>query len=497
VFDHLLLLDSSLIVQSAAYAHSGGYYSVPKILKMDLSGSVIDSVWPNIFDVYNQTGNVNLYSGANHTFWAFTYIGTIGVSNEIEITRYDQNLNILLNYYNGAFYDQRYSFNKKGEKGFDVFIDEYDSVTATITQPDHISLSDSAGFGVSDSIYFSLLPSDELLRTEDEGFSLFYSLYDSLVIRHFDVMGLQQHIKYFNFPCYRIYPPVPAADSGYFLVTLDYDIQTNFWAYTVIKFNNADDTIWTQSFSPLYVNSFETIKPTTDGGAIALFRTQHFGDSTNYLVRLGPNGERFPFTLQMNPHIFCTGDTVTLSTIQNAANYRWDTGDSTATLRVTTSGNYGLTVSDTAGNLYYVRPVAVQFESIQQVVQNDVHSCLPSIQLTQSAPNATTFWSNDRFGYATGAVGYYSSSIIPDTMQIWIMEQTAGGCRTIDSAFIFFDDCSGIPVISNQENKVVIKIGTSSVTIQSTQLESLFKSNHAIAVRPKLQPHSSHPDCFF
>lgn len=226
-FSKILLINNKLVVQSASYALVNGYFAVPKILKLDTVGTVLDSVWTDISGVYNGTGNLGLYTGASRTFWAMTYIGTPGVSNEIQITRHNENLDTVRNRFYGAFYDHQHSFNNKGEMVYDQFIDEYDTSTGLITQPDHISLFDTSGNNIFDTAYISLPQSRAILRTDDGGFTLFYKLSDSLLIRHFDVGGIEQYVKYYIVTGSPFYSPVPAADSGYFLVAPGNNLQAN------------------------------------------------------------------------------------------------------------------------------------------------------------------------------------------------------------------------------------------------------------------------------
>jgi len=371
------------------------------------------------------------------------------------------------NRFYGAFYDHQHSFNNKGEMVYDQFIDEYDTSTGLITQPDHISLFDTSGNIVFDTAYISLPQSRAILRTDDGGFTLFYKLSDSLLIRHFDVGGIEQYVKYYIVTGSPFYSPVPAADSGYFLVAPGNNLQANLYTHTVFKFNNSDDTLWSQTFTRPYVYSCQSIKPTSDGGAIALFRTSMYGDTANYLVKLGENGERFPYSLQINPSTFCLGDTVQISTLQPAVSYLWSTGDTSAILNVTSSGNYSATVTDSAGNSFSIYHFPVQFDSIQQVVLNDEHTCQSSIQLNQSAPGATTYWGSETPVIYVGPNGYFSTNVIPDTMLIWVMEQTSGGCRTSDTAFIFFDNCTAVQDLSKDANLLIIRSSENTLNIET------------------------------
>jgi hypothetical protein len=464
-FDHILLLDSNtIIIQSATYALINGFYPVPRILKLDTAGLITDSIWPEISSVYNSTANLGLYMGANHTFWSKMFIGTIGVSNEIHITRRSENLDSLFNHFYGAFYDQEFSFNRKGEMARDVLIEEYDSIIGVYT-PDHFTLHDTAGLSVFDTAYLSLPASDKILRTDDGGFTGFYNRNDTLVIRHFDSNGIHQRTKsYLTLPAF-IYQCVAAADSGYFLVTSGYSLGTNITDFRIYKMNETDDTLWTQSFHRPYVYSYVALKPTLDGGAIAIFSSDLAVDSINYLVRLGANGERFPFTLQVNPSLFCTGDTVAISTLQPGSSYLWSTGDTTPVLYVTASGSYGLSVIDSSGNPFWIHPVNIQFDSLAPVILNDVHTCSTSVHLFAPAVGAITFWSDDRYAFSIGNDKFYDTDTVPDTLQVWVMHQSPGGCRVSDTASIFFDDCTGISEITGEDDLLLIPEGQHSFLI--------------------------------
>ncbi len=441
-FDRLLLLDSTLIIQSASYAHVNGYYAVPKILKTDLSGIAFDSIYTDIYGVYNSTNNWGLYHGASNTFWAVTFIGTFGVSNLMDYARRSSDLQLIINKSFGAFYNFNYSFNKKGEKANDFFIEESDSITHFISERDHVSLYDTAGTKVLDTAYLNLPESSQLLLNDDGSFNLFYNHADTLTIRRFNNHGVQQRISNLKNNISSIFAPIQAIDSSYFLFVNYYSLSQNIIRQTIYKFNNSDDTIWSQTLSFPYNFGFTSMDATSDGGVILLFSTNYYGDSLNYLMKLGPNGERFPYSLQINKLIYCSGDTVQLTTMHTASSYLWTTGDTTSFLNVTSTGNYGVTVIDSLGSSYTVAPIPITFDSLQQLVLNDVHTCQTSVSLYNSQSGANTYWSTDGINYSWAYPGYFTTTMVPDTLPIWLIEQKRSGCRTMDSAFIYFDNCS-------------------------------------------------------
>ena len=484
-FDHILLLDTSLIIQSASYAHVNGYYAVPKILKTDLSGIAFDSIYSDITGVYNDTRNVSLHHGANNTFWAVTYIGTTGISNIVDYTRRNFDLQLIRNKSFGAFYDFNYSFNKNGEKINDFFIEEPDSSTHILSQRDHVSLYDTTGTLILDTAYLNLPKSSQLLLNDDGSYNLFYNHADTLTIRRFNNSGVQQQISFIKKPISYIYPPTQAIDTGYFLFNGIYNLALNTYSYTMYKLNNSDDTIWSQTLSLPYGISYITMQATSDGGVILLFPTNYYGDSLSYFMKFGPNGERFPYSLQTNKSIYCSGDTVQLTTLYTASSYLWTTGEITPFLNVTSTGNYGVTVIDSLGNSYTVAPIPITFDSLQQLVLNDVHTCQTSVSLYNSQSGANTYWSTDGINYSWVYPGYFTTTIVPDTLPIWLIEQKRSGCRTMDSAFIYFDNCSGVSSIYSDTKLLQVHSSLSSITVQSNN-SSNFSRLYLLSVDGKL-----------
>ncbi|MBK9414076.1 MAG: T9SS type A sorting domain-containing protein [Bacteroidetes bacterium] len=468
MFTNIIFIDSVLVLQTSSYSRVNGFYGVPKIITMDTSGNVLDSVYPDISSVYNSTGNRLIHEGANNTLWAITFIGTIGISNEIKVTQFDQDLDTLKNLHFGNYYQTYFSFNKQNELAYDQLIEEYDTATNLLSTPDHVYLYDSAGNKFFDSTYFDLPASKSIFRTDDGGFKLIYQQTDSMVIRQFDETGVLQRTRYYSPMVAPYYPAEAASDSGYFLVTVEYDFQLNRKKHIVIKCNNTDDTLWTQTFYRPYANTFKNLNATDDGGAIVVFNSELANDTVSYLVRLGPNGERFPYSLQINLSVYCQGDTVTLSTMQSASSYIWNTGDTTEQLHVTTSGNYSVILTDSLGQSYSVHSVPLTFDTIPQFAINDLHTCLSFVNLTQPISGITTYWSNDPNGITSGPSKSYSRTTLPDTLSIWVMVQTANGCRYSDSAMIYFDDCTNISGPSGKSEELVVSVLQNSFYLKTS-----------------------------
>lgn len=474
-FSHVIHVDSFLFIQASTYAINNGFYPVPRIIKLDTSGNVLDSTWIDISGVYNSTANLNLLPGANNSFWSITFVGTIGVSNEMHFTRWDMNLDTLRTFVNGAFYDFNYSFTRSGDFTLDYFIDEIDS-TGVVWNPDHVRLYDSTGNLLSSTLYSNLPPSDEILRSADGGFSLFYSEHDSLIIRHFNAGGLIQYSKSYNATGGIVLPPVQNTDSDYFFLTLKYEIFSNTYTYSLWKMSDTDDTLWIQTFNFPALNNPEKIDPLPDGGAILLFNTTLYGDSINLLMRIGPEGELFPFSYSINPGTFCIGDTITLSLSNPAISYLWSTGDTLSSINITTTGYYNVAVTDSNGNFYSLPPVHLTFEAPVQALVNDVRSCLGSVMLSENYTGVTIYWLADSVIRATGQNYYLYADTIPDTVYVLVIVQSPGGCRTSDSAVVYFDDCTLVRENIALENIVVKSSDRKNFTIgtgNETRIESV------------------------
>ncbi|MBK8364701.1 MAG: hypothetical protein IPL24_13880 [Bacteroidetes bacterium] len=84
---------------------------------------------------------------------------------------------------------------------------------------------------------FDLPASKSIFRTDDGGFKLIYQQTDSMVIRQFDETGVLQRTRYYSPMVAPYYPAEAASDSGYFLVTVEYDFQLNRKKHIVIKCN--------------------------------------------------------------------------------------------------------------------------------------------------------------------------------------------------------------------------------------------------------------------
>ncbi|MBK8364702.1 MAG: hypothetical protein IPL24_13885 [Bacteroidetes bacterium] len=64
----------------------------------------------------------------------------------------------------------------------------------------------------------------------------------------------------------------------------------------------------------------------------------------------------FP-TLYRSIYLYIARAILTLSTMQSASSYIWNTGDTTEQLHVTTSGNYSVILTDSLGQSYSVHSV--------------------------------------------------------------------------------------------------------------------------------------------
>ncbi len=100
------------------------------------------------------------------------------------------------------------------------------------------------------------------------------------------------------------------------------------------------------------------------GSLLILGRTNGFGNKVNMVIQLDSLGQlNTNYQINSISNHYCIGDTAILSVSPGAASYLWSSGDTTSTIRVTTTGNYELTVIDSAGYPHIVPFFAVYFDN--------------------------------------------------------------------------------------------------------------------------------------
>jgi len=142
-----------------------------------------------------------------------------------------------------------------------------------------------------------------------------------------------------------------------------------------------------------------------------------------------------PIPVNLGPPLtyFCTGDTVTLTSFNPGSSFTWSTGDTTHSIRVTTTGTYYVTVDsiihlgpgdsatcvgrDTV-SLYASRvPIITMPSSVINCAGN------PAQIFTHPDPGYTYLWSNGYFG---------DSSFLASSGTYWV-QVTDSGCRRSDT----------------------------------------------------------------
>lgn len=125
--------------------------------------------------------------------------------------------------------------------------------------------------------------------------------------------------------------------------------------------------------------------------------------------------------------------------------YIWNTGDTTETLTVTTSGTYSVTVSDTAGCTGSDNIVVTlnQFGNLDLISYDDTTICPnTSVVLEASAGFATYLWSN----------GSTSNTTVADTAGIYIVTVTDSvGCTNIDTVEVLINNNLTVDLGPDQE----------------------------------------------
>jgi len=341
--------------------------------------------------------------------------------------------------------------------------DFYDSLTGFFSA-DIINKYDTTGNTIFGSSYDTLPLSNNFILKDDGAFSTFHTSwpsFDTLFINHFNTSGGLQFTKtYFMDEGALINAAALTADSGYYTVAIHFDLFNAVYKTLLYKFNDLDDTLWTMDVSRHYVNSNPILKSTSDGGCIIIFTTNFYGDSLNYLMKIGAGGEHFPYAIRRSPLHYCIVDTITLSVTGSASYYLWTTGDTTPAINVSQPGIYGVQVIDSLGTVFNLDPVHVNFDTPPYIFIPDQNTCDSYVNLAVSnSPLLTTCWS-DGAGYYTNS--YHADTILPDTLMMWVQQTTQSGCAAIDSATIIFENCLSIEENAGKSSCIIYPNPTAS-----------------------------------
>jgi hypothetical protein len=191
----------------------------------------------------------------------------------------------------------------------------------------------------------------------------------------------------------------------------------------------------------------------------------------NYSVTVTVNGESYNDTLTVNydlpqallidKYCFVSGDTINISAAE-AVLYRWNTGDTTQTIAVTTNNNYSVTVTDNYGcknrdtvefevNNYIAninpdvdticKDKSIELNAVN-FANDNIYELCKFVWSTSDTTNSIIFNAND---YGVG-----SHKIYVDVTN----KQTSLQCVSSDTAVIIVDECSGIN--ENQKLQIVI-----------------------------------------
>lgn len=152
------------------------------------------------------------------------------------------------------------------------------------------------------------------------------------------------------------------------------------------------------------------------------------GTSDAVVVTVHPEPPPKP-VITVSSSNLCDGDTALLSTTQPYANYRWSTGETTSTIRVTQSGTYRL-IAQNAFGCEGGAEVTVRFGTIPVVAisaDRPLQLCEgESITLSATAGHTLYEWST---GERTGSI-----TVTPATSQdVWVRVTSADGCSNRDT----------------------------------------------------------------
>ncbi len=155
-------------------------------------------------------------------------------------------------------------------------------------------------------------------------------------------------------------------DHGFAILTTKFYPGTNVGDDLVFY---KTDSLGQVQFSSTYGSTgneyANVMKKKRDGSLLILGKTNGFGQKVNMVIQLDSIGNfNSDYTINSSTSHYCIGDTAVLSVSPTAINYLWSTGETTQTIKVTTTGNYELTVTDSTGLQHPVAFHAVYFDSI-------------------------------------------------------------------------------------------------------------------------------------
>jgi hypothetical protein len=244
----------------------------------------------------------------------------------------------------------------------------------------------------------------------DDGGVIVYGTIDTLASKHIVLMRLSPagDIRWARIAgsLYDEYPVsvVETNDHGFAVLASQY-LPGSFTGVDLAfyKFDSLGQLQHSAIYGSTGNESGITMIKKTDGSLLILGRTNGFGPQVNMVIQLDSSGDFHPaYMINSISNHYCSGDTAVLSVSPPALHYLWSTGDTTASIQVTTGGNIELTVTDSTGSYYTVPFFSVYFDAAPDATINDTVFSICDGQTAQLAVPSGT--GNQYEWYFNGAV---------------------------------------------------------------------------------------------
>ncbi|MGQ9846709.1 MAG: poly(ethylene terephthalate) hydrolase family protein, partial [Bacteroidales bacterium] len=204
------------------------------------------------------------------------------------------------------------------------------------------------------------------------------------------------------------------------------------------------------------------------------------GSTTN--LNLGPDVE------------LCQGDSIILDAGNGFTSYNWNTGDTTQSITVTTSGSFSVTVTDSYG-CQNADSVLIVFNNPTPNLGNDTSIC-QNQQLILTPGNYQQYiWSN---GQTSSSITIDANNINPGTFSYSVTVSDQNGCTGTDSIAITIEVCNSINELNASQIAVYPNPAFDNINIEISQSQPISiytidgrclyeslnpKSHHTINVR--------------
>ncbi len=371
-------LSNMCALEDGRFAFAGtrdGLSAEAAVVVSDSIGGFSDAAYFYGDDSWSFTG-LGVYAMPDSGVLLSIYDDGFTCSNVVWFYSLDQNLNLIRDEgFSVCDAELAYSHGFNRETGIMNFIRfryyEQDTAGNWYDDVPEIISVDTNWSRLLDTLYFNTNKFSGISEVSDSG-SVIYGYKDTLGTREIYLLRIDKtgRVKWersfgTNYDDY-VNDVIETNDHGFVILTTKYYPGTYIGEDLVFY---KTDSLGQVQFSNTYGSTgneyANAMKKKKDGSLLILGKTNGFGQKVNMVIQLDSVGNfTSDYTINSSASHYCTGDTATLSVTPPAMNYLWSNGETTQTIKVTATGNYELTVTDSSGLQHPVAFHAVYFDSI-------------------------------------------------------------------------------------------------------------------------------------